>query len=518
MKKGRSFVMFFLSALAAGLLAFSCAQPLDDFASFDTGNAGSLPQAGSGGFDESETPQFIEEINNMGEIGKTVWIKDGANNDYEYGNLQAALDWLRTNAVNNGSYTVFLDTDEIIAPQTLNYGDINKNINITFASADNNEKQIRLANPGTLFQVGAFITLTLGEGITLKGRNDNNSGSLVSVQRNATFIMNDGSAVKDNASRSHSAVLAEGTFVMNGGTISGNRGSWGGGVQVSNSGKFYMTGGSITGNFAHVGGGVCIFGAVWSSGEFIMTGGIIGDNVAELNGGGIFSSQNVSKGKLVIGGNAVISGNSIMDNPFPGNGYGGGIYSSGFVTLQDNCIIENNSAKGGAGVYLTLHQGSIIEQALVMTGGTIRANVARDFGGGVALSVSSPYIQFHKTSGTIYGRDGSANANIVINTPVENGGNPAVVPKPKPNENDQGENDNSQGNNNNQGENGGNKKPNQPPVPDNNNVLSGYGQAIAIVEFNADNSFVVNLRKEITSGTNDALSSVTAAQSAGLWN
>jgi len=64
MKKSGFFIKAFLSALAAGLLVFSCAQSFDDFASFDSGNTGSLPVDEGGGFDESETPQFIEEINN----------------------------------------------------------------------------------------------------------------------------------------------------------------------------------------------------------------------------------------------------------------------------------------------------------------------------------------------------------------------------------------------------------------------------------------------------------------------
>ena len=41
---------------------------------------------------------------------------------------------------------------------------------------------------GSLFAIGANVTLTLGRGVTLKGRSDNKA-PLVSVEKNGTLVM-----------------------------------------------------------------------------------------------------------------------------------------------------------------------------------------------------------------------------------------------------------------------------------------------------------------------------------------
>jgi hypothetical protein len=238
-----------------------------------------------------------------------------------------------------------------------------------------------------------------------------------------------------------------------------------------------MTGGTISNNKAYSGGGVEVGGyAYGSSGEFTMTGGVISNNIAELTGGGIFS-QYAHKDKVVIGGNAVISGNEAdTANPFHGNSCGGGIYTSSII-LEGNCVIEGNKARNGGGVYLTYHE-SIKTVTFTMTGGVIRSNTAIEYGGGVALCYLSqgqrrdytvPFA-FDKTGGTIYGYDGDDNANIVLNA-VNKDGRP---PRPGEDEDDQGEDNNNQGNNgNNQGNGNGNNQGNQGQGNGNNQGNNG---------------------------------------------
>jgi len=538
--------IFPLAVLAAVLLVTACPQP-DDFIS----DSNDLT---SGNFFDNDTyardegfPETSAEV--------TVWIINDEGARQEYENLQSALDWLKDNAANGVNYTVRLGKDQTIAPQNLNYGASGASIIINGVRG---EKQISPSKTGSLFTIGANVTLTLGRGITLKGRSDNKA-PLVSVEKNGTLVMKDGSVIRDNVNTDgyytdgagvnvagkfimdggsilnnrsdrmltngggvlltdsadftmngglisgnyagsngggvgsdHSLISNErAVFLMTGGIISNNASGSGGGAYVSSYTSFTMTGGTISNNKAYSGGGVDIHGyAYGGSGEFIMTGGVISNNLAELTGGGIFS-QYAHKGKVVIGGNAVISGNEAnITNPFHGNSCGGGIYTSSIV-LEGNCVIEGNKARKGAGVYLTYHE-SVKTVTFTMTGGVIRSNTAIEYGGGVALCYLSqgqlrdyavPFA-FDKTGGTIYGYDGSASANVVLNAV-----NKDIRPS-RPNEDDQGEDNNNQGgisivpygndqggNNNNQGNQGNGNNNNQGNQGNggNNNNQGGNG-------------------------------------------
>ncbi|MDR1836827.1 MAG: right-handed parallel beta-helix repeat-containing protein, partial [Treponema sp.] len=475
-----------IAILAVALLIIACPQPGD----FHSGSV--YPRPGSNFPDNvvyAEDQNFPEVSDHV-----TVWLDtEGGTQNVEYENLQAALDWLKDNAVHGGNYTVHLGRDQIIAPQTLSYGA--SIVSITLYGV-RGEKQISPSKIGSLFTIGANVTLTLDRGITLEGLS-NNLVPLVSVEKDGTMVMKDGSTIRDNNNiRNHlftsngagvsvagkfimdggsilnnkvpglctgggviiigageftmnggliSGNYAESTgggvgfyhsltseeravFLMTGGTISNNTSGSGGGVYVSDFGNFTMTGGTISNNSASAGGGVYVSGISWGeSGEFIMTGGVINNNLTESNGGGIFS-QYAHKGKVVIGGNAVISGNEAnITNPFHGNSCGGGIYTSSII-LEGNCVIEGNKARNGGGVYLTYHE-NINTVTFTMTGGVIRSNTAIEYGGGVALCYLSqgqrrdytvPFA-FDKTGGTIYGYDGGDNANIVLNAVNKDG-------------------------------------------------------------------------------------------------
>jgi uncharacterized repeat protein (TIGR02543 family) len=170
--------------------------------------------------------------------------------------LAESLTWISNNAVEGGAYTITLNADESIAPQTLYYNGKKVSITLDGGSA---ERTVGLSSTGALFTINNGVTLTLGNNVTLQGRSDNTT-SLVQVGSSdgsgniSALVMNDGSKITGNASSSYSYgggvyVNYYGTFTMSGGAISSNTSpSHGGGVY--SGGTFTMSGGEISGNTA----------------------------------------------------------------------------------------------------------------------------------------------------------------------------------------------------------------------------------------------------------------------------
>jgi len=148
-----------------------------------------------------------------------------------YYTLAAQLSWLETNAKSNTSYTLDMGANETIAPHILSYDD-KSGITITLKGVGAN-RTVSLSSNGSMFTVDSGVTLVLGENITLKGRNNNNT-SLVHVNQSGTLRMNAGSIITGNIAAGQSggglSVNEGGTFTMTGGEISGNTAGWGGGV------------------------------------------------------------------------------------------------------------------------------------------------------------------------------------------------------------------------------------------------------------------------------------------------
>lgn len=266
--------------------------------------------------------------------------------------LQAALDWLDSNVMEGGVYTITVNADETIAPKTLSYSGKTVSVTLDGGSA---ERTVSLSTTGSLFTIGSGVTLTLGNNITLQGRSDNTA--LLARVDSGTLVMENGSKISGNSFSSLSSggggvYVSNGTFTMNGGEISDNSASYhfsgGGGVYVSNNGTFTMSDGTISGNTAssYQGGGVYVDGA------FIMSGGEISGNTASYNGGGVY----VSNGRFTLSGGA-ISGN------IASYGSGGGVYVDGsgtFTKQSDGTIygsnadsaLINTATNGGHAVYV----------------------------------------------------------------------------------------------------------------------------------------------------------------------
>jgi len=196
--------------------------------------------------------------------------------------LVEKLLWLKTFAGSNSLYTVEINADESIAPQTLSYSGKS---GVTIAISGIEEmRTINLSAQGALFAIDSGVTLILDNNITLSGSSSNDR-TLVLV--GGTLIMNAGSGITSNTSSflyRGGGVFVGGTFTMNGGEISGNTSeNSGGGVYVYDGGTFTMNGGSISGNTASYNGGGVYVG---SRGTFTMAGGEISGNTASYDGGG----------------------------------------------------------------------------------------------------------------------------------------------------------------------------------------------------------------------------------------
>jgi hypothetical protein len=195
--------------------------------------------------------------------------------------LAAYLEWLQTNAQSNTQYSYTLNADESIEPTNLSFsGRFNVGLRLVGAGA---ERTLNLLSNGAMFTIENGITLTLGNNVTLQGR-DGNDAPLVRSGPGGTLVMEDGSVIRGNDNNNNyqyggGVIVEAGAFDMHGGAISGNKAYIGGGVKVM-SGAFNMCGGTISGNSANEGGGVSV-----SEGAFIMRDGTISSNTASYGGG-----------------------------------------------------------------------------------------------------------------------------------------------------------------------------------------------------------------------------------------
>jgi len=179
-------------------------------------------------------------------------------------------------------------------------------------------RTVSLSSNGSILLIGARVTVTLAENITLQGKAGNNT---YLVYNGGTMIMNAGCRITGNTNSKSSAdqrvynmiggVYNGGTFIMNGGEISNNyvtangttnySTTWvdasGGGVY--NGGTFTMKGGTISGNGASASGGnntnrQAYGGGVENGGTFqIITGTISGNTISSKNGNGVSSGANL---------------------------------------------------------------------------------------------------------------------------------------------------------------------------------------------------------------------------------
>ncbi|MCL2196412.1 MAG: hypothetical protein FWB77_02225 [Treponema sp.] len=302
-------------------------------------------------------------------------------------NASEKFNWLKTGAVDGGSYTINISADEAISPQELKVAPGSSNnmrsaasgIKVTLKGSGGT-RELSPNENGALFTIKANVTLVLDSGITLKGRTGN-SKTLVIVEKDGALIMNSGATIRDNDYNGDGGgvyVYNDASFTMNGGTITNctvwnGYGRDGGGVVVFGGGTFTMNNGTITKCSARSGGGVLVLGGI-----FTMNGGQISEN-----------KSLVYLGAAYDGG----SGVCVTNDYFYYN-------TTGVFTMNGGTIANNTSHNTGGGV--TAYDGEFY-----MKGGTISGNESST-GGGVYVSRAL----FEKTGGTIYGEGAGTNSNV----------------------------------------------------------------------------------------------------------
>lgn len=228
---------------------------------------------------------------------------------------------------------------------------------------------------------------------------------VINVSNGAQFILCDckgsgtithSSGAKGKGVRVGGSDPAAATFSMYGGTISGNHGGDGAGIETQN-GTVTMYGGTISDNHVDAasyygGGGVCAH----SGGRFTMYGGTISNNESTNDGGG---GVTVWGGGLVTIAGGTISGNKATED-------GGGIYTNGTLTISGNSVIENNEAGNGGGVF---YYGYSSSNMTISESAKIAGNTATGNGGGIC---------FENGKGTLMLNGGS----LTGNTATGNGG------------------------------------------------------------------------------------------------
>ncbi|MBQ3865408.1 MAG: hypothetical protein II776_00785, partial [Clostridia bacterium] len=220
-------------------------------------------------------------------------------------------------------------------------------------------------------------------------------------------------------------VIVEGLFTMKGGSVTENRGNYGG-ILVENGGLAELLGGEVYRNGGapnSSGGGVYVLGsgskltvngaviyansAVYGGGVYVASGseatllaGSISENSASaIGGGGVY----VGTGGVFRMKGGEVAGNLALDA-----GDGGGVYNLGTFDMEGGVLRYNEAEGKGGGIFnrgtLRITGGEISENNAGSGGGIyadkafsaantrIQANRAIEEGGGVYMASGSPSV------------------------------------------------------------------------------------------------------------------------------
>jgi hypothetical protein len=344
------------------------------------------------------------------------------------GTLAEKLTWVKneSNVQNGETYTLEVNANESIAPQTLSYTYRN-NITIILKGIGT-EKFVSLSSNGSLFTVESGATLVLDNNITLQG-GGSNTAALVRVNGGGTLIMETGAKITGNTSSANNSatggggvLVSGGTFTMNGGKISSNKvSSYGGGVLLDRSGSFTMNSGEISDNTSSGdGGGMSLF----NSSTFIMNGGEISRNATNTSsggGGGVYvnsgtftmNSGEISSNTAYTGGGVrtfngafFMNGGEISGNT---GSYSGGVYNSGTFTMNNGEISGNTGGLGGG----VLNSGTFRIITGTIYGSEAAAGAKKNTANsGAALHFDSTYPNSTAQRGTFSGTTWTSKATL----------------------------------------------------------------------------------------------------------
>jgi len=209
------------------------------------------------------------------------------------------------------------------------------------------------ANDRVLYvAVGANVNLaavTIRHGTAQSGGGIYNDGTLTLV--NSLVFSNTENGVDGGG------IYSAGTLTLDGSAVSSNLalvGLGGGGLVNAQTGTLILSHSTVSGNRAGIAGGIRNFGSMH------ILASTVSDNSA-CCGGGIY---NDFLGTLALDTSTVMS-NTVSDD-------GGGINSTGLMTVTNSTVISNTAIVGG---------GLVNGGSLVLTGTTVLSNTAADGGG-----------------------------------------------------------------------------------------------------------------------------------------
>jgi predicted outer membrane repeat protein len=189
-----------------------------------------------------------------------------------------------------------------------------------------------------LFDVGSGSSLTV-ENVTLQGGLASGSGAAAdggAIYNQGTLTL-DGATVQNNAAQGNGGgIYSSGaTVTLSNTTLSSNSADYGGGI-CSSGATVTLSNTTLSSNRAVYGGGISN-----SAVAMTVSGGDVSNNSASVDGGGIYN-----QGTLVLSGVTVQKNVAEANYGSSGPASGGGIWSNGSLTIENQSTIQFNSVVG----------------------------------------------------------------------------------------------------------------------------------------------------------------------------
>ncbi len=273
---------------------------------------------------------------------------------------------------------------------------------------------------GSELVINDSLRITLGDA-SMQAISGNDASRIFSINGGedsavTTMVSIEGLTLSDGLAERGGAIfvssgqsLSMDAVTLSGNTATGDAATEGGGAIYSDGGSVTILNSTISGNVASgtagSGGGILNLG-----GSLTITDSIITGNAANRAGGGIETAGgSVEMTNVTLGTEG--SGNSVAENPAPGNGGGLHIGGAGVVNITDGSVVGNAAVEGG-GLW---NSGS---GTLVVDGTTISGNTAVR-GGGVYQDEAGDTQTFTvdlQTLNAAYGSTAQGSATITLDT------------------------------------------------------------------------------------------------------
>jgi hypothetical protein len=332
------------------------------------GSGGGLPYPTA-----STVSQLIADLNYASQAGGAITISLAPRTTFD---LTSA-----DNTSDGGNGLPVIGATNAVALTIIGNGDTIERITVL-------NRDYTIKNPFRLFDVAPGASLTLDH-VTLRGGQASGPGGAILNQGTLNVI--NGSTLSGNTGTYGGGIYNGGGIVTisDNSVIAGSSGGSGGGGIYNDDGRVTISNSTLSGNFAYEGG------AIFSNGGTVtVSGSTLSSSfgIYAIYGGGIYNS-----GGTVTVTNSTLSHNNAYFPDYPWvRGYGGGIYNdSGTVTISYSTLSGNTAGTGG-GIY---NNGGTVT---VENSSSITANYASDAGADVE-NLSVLYLDSTSTIGILEG-------------------------------------------------------------------------------------------------------------------